>query len=74
MELLEEVWPLSYMPVLPFRGLVRGALVAANRIKPDIGIVLEGTTCADVPKVKEHEVSTVMGEIGVKFCRQNIHS
>ena len=64
MELLEEVWPFELYACFTVQEEVglRGALVAANRIKPDIGIVLEGTTCADVPKVKEHEVSTVMGE------------
>ena len=41
---------------------LRGARVAANRIQPDIAVVLEGTTCADVPGVKEHEVSTILGK------------
>lgn len=64
MELLKEVWPFELYACFTVQEEVglRGALVAANRIKPDIGIVLEGTTCADVPKVKEHEMSTVMGE------------
>lgn len=64
MELLEEVWPFELYACFTVQEEVglRGALVAANRVKPDIGIVLEGTTCADVPKVKEHEVSTVMGK------------
>jgi len=64
MELLEEVWPFEFYACFTVQEEVglRGALVAANRLKPDIGIVLEGTTCADVPKVKEHEVSTVMGK------------
>lgn len=37
---------------------LRGAEVAANRIMPDLAIVIEGTTCSDVPKVEEYEQST----------------
>lgn len=64
MELLEDVWPFELYACFTVQEEVglRGALVAANRIKPDIGIVIEGTTCADVPQVKEHEVSTVIGK------------
>ncbi|HEY8422728.1 MAG TPA: M42 family metallopeptidase [Thermoclostridium sp.] len=64
MELLNEVWPFELYACFTVQEEIglRGALVAANRVKPDVGIVLEGTTCADVPKVKEHEVSTVMGK------------
>ena len=31
---------------------LRGAKVAAYHIQPDIGLVVEGTTCSDVPKVE----------------------
>ncbi|AGC67612.1 peptidase M42 family protein [Thermoclostridium stercorarium subsp. stercorarium DSM 8532] len=64
MELLKETWPFELYACFTVQEEIglRGALVAANRVKPDIGIVLEGTTCADVPKVKEHETSTVMGK------------
>lgn len=41
---------------------LRGAGVAAYAVNPDLAIVLEGTTCSDVPDVKEHEYSTVMGQ------------
>lgn len=41
---------------------LRGAGVAAYTVNPDLAIVLEGTTCSDVPDVKEHEYSTVMGQ------------
>lgn len=41
---------------------LRGSEVAAYQIKPDIAIVLEGTTCSDVPDVKEHEYSTELGK------------
>ena len=36
----------------------RGAQTAAYKIKPDISIVVEGTTCSDVPKTDETGFST----------------
>lgn len=64
MELLNEIWPFELYACFTVQEEVglRGARVAANRVKPDIGVVIEGTTCADVPEVNEHEVSTVMGK------------
>ena len=41
---------------------LRGAKVAAYNIQPDIGLVIEGTTCSDVPGVEPHSYSTRMGE------------
>ncbi|MTI48142.1 MAG: M42 family metallopeptidase [Firmicutes bacterium] len=41
-------------------GLV-GAGPAAFEIDPDIGIVLEGTTCSDVPDVDNHLTATKLG-------------
>lgn len=47
---------------------LRGAGVAANRIKPDIALVLEATTCSDIAGFKEHEHVTSMGEgIAISF-------
>lgn len=40
---------------------LRGAGIAANRIKPDIALVLEATTCSDIAGFKEHEYVTSMG-------------
>lgn len=40
---------------------LRGAQVAAYNVMPDIALVIEGTTCADVPEVDKHEYSTVLG-------------
>lgn len=40
----------------------RGAFSASYLIKPDIGIVLEGTVCADSPKVEPYRHSTTIGE------------
>jgi len=64
LELLKETWPFELYGCFTVQEEVglRGARLAANRIEPDIAIVLEGTTCADVPEVKDHEVSTVLGK------------
>ncbi len=40
---------------------LRGAAVYAYNLKPDIALVLEGTTCSDVHGAKEHEYVTVCG-------------
>lgn len=40
---------------------LRGARVAANRISPDIAIVIEGTTCSDVYGTEEKDYSTKAG-------------
>ncbi len=64
LELLKEVWPFEMHAGFTVQEEVglRGARLTANRIKPDIAVVLEGTTCADLPGVKEHEKSTVIGK------------
>ncbi len=41
---------------------LRGSEVAAYQINPDIAIVVEGTTCSDVPDAKEYEYSTELGK------------
>ncbi|HDH07321.1 MAG TPA: M42 family peptidase [Thermoproteales archaeon] len=41
---------------------LRGAHVAANRIKPDIAIALEGTIAADIPGVSPENYITQIGE------------
>ncbi|MFZ5988909.1 MAG: M42 family metallopeptidase [Bacillota bacterium] len=41
---------------------LRGAEVAAFSISPDLAVVVEGTTCSDVPGVEKYEYSTVLGE------------
>lgn len=38
-----------------------GAVIAANRIKPDIALVLEGTTCSDVYGTKPHQTVNILG-------------
>ncbi|MFO7294836.1 MAG: M42 family metallopeptidase [Clostridia bacterium] len=41
---------------------LRGAEVLGYTINPDIAIVVEGTTCSDVPGVDEHFYTTLMGK------------
>ena len=41
---------------------LRGSQTAAYQVAPDIAIVLEGTTCSDVPGVNEADFSTKMGK------------
>lgn len=41
---------------------VRGAGVAAYNLKPDLAIIIEGTTCSDVPDIEKHQTVTRMGE------------
>ena len=40
---------------------LRGAATAAYAIAPDLAVVLEGTTCADIPEAKPHGQSTRLG-------------
>lgn len=40
---------------------LRGAKITAARIKPDIALVIEATTAADVADSKEHEKVTIVG-------------
>ncbi len=40
----------------------QGSKTASYLIQPDIALVLEGTTCSDVPGTKPHEQSTNQGE------------
>lgn len=41
---------------------LRGAETAAYQLEPDLGIVLEGTVCADMPEVKDYNKSTLIGK------------
>ena len=40
---------------------LRGAQIAAYSVNPDLALVLEGTTCSDVPGVEPYEQSTQLG-------------
>lgn len=39
-----------------------GATTASYKLEPDLGIVLEGTVCADMPEIKEHQKVTEVGK------------
>ena len=41
---------------------LRGAETAAYQLEPDLGIVLEGTVCADMPEVEPCDKSTLIGK------------
>ncbi|HHW48112.1 MAG TPA: M42 family metallopeptidase [Clostridiaceae bacterium] len=41
---------------------LRGAEVAAYSIRPDIAVVIEGTTCSDVPGISRQNFSTELGK------------
>lgn len=64
LELLKEKWPFELYACFTVQEEIglRGARVAAKRVTPDIAVVLEGTTCADIPEVSGHERSTEMGK------------
>lgn len=40
---------------------LRGAKVAAYNVMPDVALVIEGTTCSDIPNVEPYEQSTILG-------------
>lgn len=41
---------------------LRGAGPAAHQVKPDIALVLEGTTASDVPEIPDHKHATSLGQ------------
>ncbi|MDD2502912.1 MAG: M42 family metallopeptidase [Clostridia bacterium] len=63
LELLKESYDFEFIACFTVQEEVglRGATAAAYHLNPDIAIVLEGTTCADIPDVPEHMVTTRMG-------------
>jgi len=40
---------------------LRGAKVCGKVVKPDLALVVEGTTCSDLPGTEEHKMSTRLG-------------
>ncbi len=62
--LLKEKWPFELYACFTVQEEVglRGARLAARRISPDIAVVVEGTTCSDVPEVEGHAISTELGK------------
>ena len=61
---LEERYPVTLTAVFTVQEEIgcRGAHVAAHAINPDVGIVLEGTTCADMHGVEDPEKVTRIGQ------------
>ncbi len=41
---------------------LKGAKTASFQVMPDLALILEGTTCYDVPDTKEHSMSTLCGK------------
>lgn len=53
---------------------LRGATVLANRIHPDLALVLESTTCSDVAGTKPENCSTVLGGgVAVSFIDRSTY-
>lgn len=50
---------------------LRGAKIAANRVKPDLALILEGTTANDMGNVPEHLQVTVCGKGAVVSLMDN---
>lgn len=63
-EMLKNAYPFDLYACFTVQEEVglRGSKVCAYNIAPDMALVVEGTTCADVPGVKEHLHATTMGE------------
>lgn len=64
MEILKENYDCDLYGVFNVQEEVgeRGAFVSAFNVKADIGIVLEGTICADMPSVPKHLRATEVGK------------
>ncbi|HEY9061773.1 MAG TPA: M42 family metallopeptidase [Pseudobacteroides sp.] len=63
MELIKEKYDFDLYVCFTVQEEVglRGSEVAAYRIKPHLALVMEGTTCSDVPGVEEHSYSSTLG-------------
>lgn len=62
-EILKDRYDLTIHAVFTVQEEVgcRGAAVAAYALSPDLGLVLEGTTCADIPGTPEQNHTTSLG-------------
>jgi len=62
-DLLHEDVPFPLFGVFTVQEEIglRGAGIAAYEVAPDLALVLEGTTCADIPGAEEHGQSTRLG-------------
>ncbi len=64
LELLKETYDFDLIACFTVQEEIglRGAEVAAYHVEPDMAVVVEGTTCADIPDVPEHMHTTRMGK------------
>lgn len=64
LEMLKTRFPFDLYAVFTVQEEVglRGAGAAAFAIKPSMALIIEGTTCSDVPGVEEHMRSTRLGK------------
>lgn len=64
LELLKENYDIDLIACFTVQEEIglRGAQVAAWHVEPDMAVVVEGTTCADIPDVPEHMHTTRMGK------------
>ena len=63
-ELIKEIKDVDFygiFTVMEEIGLV-GAGPAAYKVNPDLGIILEGTLCYDIPKLDQHLVPTILNK------------
>lgn len=70
---LENDYPITVAAVFSVQEEVgtRGALVASYSLNPDLALVLEGTTCADMHGVDEHMKVTQIGRGATIFIMEN---
>jgi putative aminopeptidase FrvX len=63
LELLKQTYDFDLIACFTVQEEIglRGAQVAAWHVEPDMAVVVEGTTCADIPDVPEHMHTTKMG-------------
>jgi len=63
LELLKDTYDFDLVACFTVQEEIglRGAEVAAYHVQPDMAIVVEGTTCADIPDVPEHMQTTRQG-------------
>ncbi|MBQ4517209.1 MAG: M42 family metallopeptidase [Clostridia bacterium] len=63
MELAQEpcTWDICFAFTVQEETGLRGARLCARRVKPDLAVVLEGTTCSDIPGTNSNMVSTRLG-------------
>ncbi|MBE7036755.1 MAG: M42 family metallopeptidase [Ruminococcaceae bacterium] len=63
LELAKEscAWDVCFAFTVQEETGLRGARLCARRVQPDLAVVLEGTTCSDIPGTDHNMVSTKLG-------------